>query len=170
MTNETLLFISLKLFMVNYSCVIIIRFDFSPVARWQICQKCYSGNKYYQSLKICLFIWPIFRITSATSLVSVIKNVVSQFIVFAYRVFFYVISLGAHFRGTWPYTRFVSCMLKFALLKLRNTFNPDLITAMCSQTAKFSKSSNGRRYVLKLKETYKIWKFKISVVTCKMGQ
>ena len=128
------------------------------------------GNKYYQSLKICLVIWPIFRITSATSLVSVIKNVMSQFIVFAYRVFFYVISLGAHFRGTWPYTRFVSCMLKFALLKLRNTFNPDLITAMCSQTAKFSKSSNGRRYVLKLKETYKIWKFKISVVTCKIGQ
>ena len=87
-------------FMVNYSCVIIIRFNFSPVARWQICQKCYSRNKYYQSSEICLFIWPIFRITSATSLVNVIKNV--MFIVFAYRVFFYVISLVAHFRETWP--------------------------------------------------------------------
>ena len=91
-----------RFFVVNYSCVIIIRFNFSPVALWQICQKCYSGNKYYQWLKICLFIWPIFIITSATSLVSVIKNVMSQFIVFAYRVFFYVISLGAHFRETWP--------------------------------------------------------------------
>lgn len=84
-------------FMVNYSCVIIIRFNFSPVARWQICQKCYSGNKYNQSLKICLFIWPIFIITSATSLVSVIKNVMSQFIVFAYRVFLYVISFRSAF-------------------------------------------------------------------------
>lgn len=36
-----------RFFMVNYSCVMIVRFNFSPVARWQICQKCYSGNKYY---------------------------------------------------------------------------------------------------------------------------
>ena len=86
-----------RFFVVNYSCVIIIRFNFSPVARWQICQKCYSGNKYNQSLKICLFIWPIFIITSATSLVSVIKNVMSQFIVFAYRVFLYVISFRSAF-------------------------------------------------------------------------
>ena len=91
-----------RFFMVKYSCVIIIRFNFSPADRWQICQKCYSGNKDYQSLKICLFIWPIFRITSVTSLVSIIKNVMSQFIVSACRVFFYVISLGAHFRETWP--------------------------------------------------------------------
>lgn len=91
-----------RFFMVNYSCVIIIRFNFSPVARWQICQKCYSGNKYYQWLKICLFIWPIFIITSATSLVIVVKNVMSSSS-FSLIVFFSKsYPLGAHFRETWP--------------------------------------------------------------------
>lgn len=91
-----------RFFMVNYSCVIIIRFNFSPVARWQICQKCYSGNKYYQWLKICLFIWPILIITSATSPVRVVKNVMSSSS-FSLIVFFSKsYPLGAHFRETWP--------------------------------------------------------------------
>lgn len=54
-------------------------------------------------------------------------------------------------------------MLKFAFSKLRDTYNPDLITAMYSQTVKFLKARKGRK---KLKKTYKICKFKRCVVTC----